>query len=198
MLKKGISNNILYGALIAVVIIIIGIYLHDNYSVSGYAVDGTQNSSVNNNVLMDSNKNITINDAYLESINGYLSEELQNISQKTASKPSISCSWNGWSKDIPSSNCTCIILSKKVSCGQSYNNISCTCLNHMGRAYYCSGGKITQVKDYWYKDNCKDYTFNVKGGIESPSVGANIGPTEGSYPGFVPSDVYGYGGMLGG
>jgi len=194
---KNILTNILNGALIlmAIIIVVSGIYTYGNSSLSGYVVDGTQSSSANITVMMDSNNNININDAYLESTNSYLSEEVQNLSNEVTNNI-ISCSWVGWSKSIPSNNCTCILLGKKISCGDSYNNISCTCIQHTGRMYYCSSNKITEVKDYWYKDSCKDYIFNVNNAGESPSVGVNIGPTEGDYPGNAP-DFYGFEGMPG-
>jgi hypothetical protein len=123
---------------------------------------------------MNSSKNISVNDvqlgAFYSIYGNNINQYLQDVGRNTAP---ISCSWSGWDKTIPTSNCTCSIYGVQKSCDQSYNNISCTCVNHIGTKYFCSSGKVTQTAKYWYRDQCADYTFTFTdtGSIGSISVG---------------------------
>jgi hypothetical protein len=196
MTKINISNKIFNGVMILVIgiIAIIGVYAYSsnfasgNPSVFGHTADqintklpnGTietlQQAFSKDVVIMNSSKNISVNDvqlgAFYSIYGNNINQYLQDVGRNTGQ---ITCTWSGWDKsNIPTGNCTCSILGAQKQCGQSYSGISCTCLQHIGTAYNCSSGHVTQTKKYWYNDNCVDYTVTINpdtGSIGSISVG---------------------------
>jgi hypothetical protein len=67
------------------------------------AVLSVKKSSGNNPVIMDSNKNIIVNDIYLQSLNSSASTYINNLEEKV----SPTYEWTSWEISTPNANCSC-------------------------------------------------------------------------------------------